>query len=162
MLETSDLARFIESHQVLADILRLDVPTPTVEDAANAVGTSVEQIVKSLLFLVDGRPVVLITCGTGRVDRRPIAARFGVGRKRVKLADADTVLKNTGYPIGAMPPFGNLWDMPVYVAESLAEDEEIAFNAGSHTELIKMAYVDFERLVKPVVIKFSTVNHGVN
>ena len=54
-----------------------------------------------------------------------------------------------------MPPFGNLYGMEVFVAESLAEDEEIAFNAGSHTELIKMAYNDFERLVKPKIERFS-------
>ena len=57
--------------------------------------------------------------------------------------------------VGAMPPFGNLYDMDVYVATSLAEDEEIAFNAGSHTELIRLAYRDFERLVKPKVVAFS-------
>lgn len=57
--------------------------------------------------------------------------------------------------IGAMPPFGNLFGMDVYVAKSLAEDHKIAFNAGSHTELIQMAYRDFERLVQPTVIRFS-------
>ena len=57
--------------------------------------------------------------------------------------------------IGAMPPFGNLYDMDVYVAESLLEDEEIAFNAGSHNELIKLAMNDYARLVKPKVLKFS-------
>ncbi len=54
-----------------------------------------------------------------------------------------------------MPPFGNLYGMDVYVAKSLAEDDEIAFNAGSHTELIRIAYKDFERLVKPKVLEFS-------
>jgi Ala-tRNA(Pro) deacylase len=54
-----------------------------------------------------------------------------------------------------MPPFGNLYDMEVFVAESLAEDDEIAFNAGSHTELIKLKYKDFEDLVKPRKLKFS-------
>lgn len=54
-----------------------------------------------------------------------------------------------------MPPFGNLYGMEVFVSESLAEDEEIAFNAGSHTELVRLAYKDFERLVEPEVMKFS-------
>jgi Ala-tRNA(Pro) deacylase len=54
-----------------------------------------------------------------------------------------------------MPPFGNLYGMPVYVADSLMEDEEIAFNAGSHTELVKLAYRDFERLVQPVMMRFA-------
>ena len=57
--------------------------------------------------------------------------------------------------IGAMPPFGNLYDLDVYVAKTLAEDEEISFNAGTHSELIRMTYKDFERLVKPKVLKFS-------
>ena len=56
--------------------------------------------------------------------------------------------------IGAMPPFGNLYEMQVFVAASLAEDEEIAFNAGSHTELIRLAFEDFRRLVKPKVVEF--------
>ena len=54
-----------------------------------------------------------------------------------------------------MPPFGNLYDLEVYVAEVLTADEEIVFNAGSHTELIRMAYRDFEGLVKPKVLKFA-------
>jgi Ala-tRNA(Pro) deacylase len=56
---------------------------------------------------------------------------------------------------GAMPPFGNLYGLPVFVDESLTNDEEIAFNAGSHNELIRVSYADFERLVKPKVLKFS-------
>ena len=58
--------------------------------------------------------------------------------------------------LGAMPPFGNLYQLPVYVAASLAAEKEIAFNAGSHTEIIKMAYADFENLVKPTVLEFIT------
>ncbi|MGE5806554.1 MAG: aminoacyl-tRNA deacylase, partial [Ignavibacteria bacterium] len=58
---------------------------------------------------------------------------------------------------GAMPPFGNLYNMPVYVSEALTKDEEIVFNAGSHTELIKMNYKDFEKLVQPKVMEFSFV-----
>jgi Ala-tRNA(Pro) deacylase len=58
--------------------------------------------------------------------------------------------------IGAMPPFGNLYGMDVFVADSLAQNKEIAFNAGSHEEIIKLAYVDFERLVRPKVMSFTT------
>jgi Ala-tRNA(Pro) deacylase len=57
--------------------------------------------------------------------------------------------------VGAMPPFGNLYDMPVYVAHTLSEDEEIAFNAGTHTELVRMRFDDFQRLVQPRVVHFS-------
>ena len=60
-----------------------------------------------------------------------------------------------GCEVGAMPPFGNLYDMDVYVSKLLAEDEEIAFNAGSHTELIRLAYQDFERLVRPKAARIA-------
>lgn len=57
--------------------------------------------------------------------------------------------------VGAMPPFGNLYGMEVFVAEALAENEEIAFNAGTHTEVIRMSFADFERLVHPKILRFS-------
>ena len=60
--------------------------------------------------------------------------------------------------VGAMPPFGNLYEMQVFASAALAEDEEIAFNAGSHTELIRVSYDDFERLVQPKVFTHSTTN----
>jgi len=58
--------------------------------------------------------------------------------------------------VGAMPPFGNLYNLPVYVDASLAEDAEIAFNAGSHRELLRLAYGDFAKLVKPRIVKVVT------
>lgn len=57
--------------------------------------------------------------------------------------------------VGAMPPFGNLYGMDVYVAQSIADEAEIAFNSCTHSELIQMKYKDFEKLVNPKVIKFS-------
>ena len=61
---------------------------------------------------------------------------------------------------GAMPPFGNLYVIPVYVDETLMRDTEIAFNAGTHLELIRMSCADFERLAKPIVLEFSTRHLG--
>lgn len=58
--------------------------------------------------------------------------------------------------LGAMPPFGNLYGLPVYLAQSLAEEREIAFNAGTHREVIKMSYADYADLVKPIVLDFVT------
>jgi Ala-tRNA(Pro) deacylase len=60
-----------------------------------------------------------------------------------------------GCELGAEPPFGNLYNLPVYVDISLREDAEIVFNAGTHTETIRMAYADFEAIVKPIVAPLS-------
>jgi Ala-tRNA(Pro) deacylase len=57
--------------------------------------------------------------------------------------------------VGAMPPFGNLYGMDVYMATGLHDDDEIAFNAGNHTEVVRMMFRDFHRLVVPKVIRFS-------
>ena len=78
------------------------------------------------------------------------------GAKKVGISPEDEFRdKFPDCELGAMPPFGNLYDMEVYVAKTLAEDEEIAFNACSHTELIKMKYKDFDKLAKPKILKFS-------
>ena len=79
------------------------------------------------------------------------------GSDEVKFASEDEFKeKFPDCETGAMPPFGNLYGMEVYAAASLADNDEIAFNAGSHTEVIKMAYKDFERLVQPKVVSFTT------
>ena len=78
------------------------------------------------------------------------------GAKKLDLAsEQDFKDKFPDCEIGAMPPFGNLYDMDVFVSETLSQDKEIAFNAGSHTELIQLPYQDFERLVHPKVAKIS-------
>jgi Ala-tRNA(Pro) deacylase len=77
------------------------------------------------------------------------------GAQEVELAK-EYEFKNLfpGCDLGAMPPFGNLFGIPTIVAEELTEDEEVAFNAGSLTEVIRLAYLDFERLVKPRLLPF--------
>ena len=80
----------------------------------------------------------------------------GVTAKNVEVA-SESEFKDL-FPdceVGAMPPFGNLYDMDVYVAEKLTDDEEIAFNSGSHTELVRLSYQDFEKLVSPKVIPLT-------
>jgi len=79
------------------------------------------------------------------------------GSDQVKfVAEEDFKKKFPDCETGAMPPFGNLYGMEVYAAAALGENEQIAFNAGSHTEVIKLAYADFQRLVKPKVVSFTT------
>jgi Ala-tRNA(Pro) deacylase len=79
------------------------------------------------------------------------------GARTVVLANAqDFQDRFPECEVGAMPPFGSLYGLDIWVAARLAEDEEIAFNAGDHTELIRMAYRDFDRLVQPKAGQFSS------
>ena len=78
------------------------------------------------------------------------------GRKEVRLAKEEEFAGlSPDCEVGAMPPFGNLYTLPVYVDKSLTEDETIAFKAGSHTITMSMKYADFERLVRPTVGEFG-------
>jgi Ala-tRNA(Pro) deacylase len=114
-----------------------------------------KELAKTVMVKLDGKMAMAVLPASYRVDFDLLKTVSGANT--VKLAN-EQEFKDI-FPsceVGAMPPFGNLWDMEVYVAQSLAEDEEIAFNAGTHTELIKMKYQDFEKLAKPKVLKFST------
>jgi Ala-tRNA(Pro) deacylase len=114
-----------------------------------------KELAKTVMIRIDGKMAMAVLPASYKVDFELL--KKASRAKTVELA-SEREFKDM-FPecdIGAMPPFGNLYGMEVYVAESLAEDEEIAFNAGSHTELIKLAYKDFDRLVKPKVIKFSS------
>ncbi len=102
-----------------AEIVEFDKTTRTAQDAADAIGCQVAQIVKSLLFSVDGRPVMALVSGANRLDERKLAALCGVGRKKVKRADADTAKTVTGFSIGGVPPFGHNSRLPVYVDQEL-------------------------------------------
>ena len=103
---------------------------------------------------IDGKMAMAVLPASHKVDFDRLKGTLGAGS--VELAsEVEFKDRFSDCDIGAMPPFGNLYGMEVFVAESLAEDKEIAFNAGSHTELIKLSYGDFERLVKPKVVTFS-------
>jgi len=82
--------------------------------------------------------------------------RKETGAKKIELVSEEQFKdKFPDCEIGFMPPFGNLYGMDVYVDKHLTKDKEIAFNAGAHLELFKMSYQDFEKLVKPKVLRFS-------
>jgi Ala-tRNA(Pro) deacylase len=109
---------------------------------------------KTVMIKIDGKMAMAVLPASYQVDFDLLKELFGT--KKVALAtEAEFKYFFPDCEVGAMPPFGNLYDMEVFVAESLAGDREIAFNAGNHTEMIKLSYLDFERLVQPKVFKFS-------
>jgi prolyl-tRNA editing enzyme YbaK/EbsC (Cys-tRNA(Pro) deacylase) len=106
-LTQTDLQTFIDQHGIAATILPMAEHTPTVPDAARVLAVEPEQVIKSLVFLVDDHPILIINNGLARVDRGKVATRFGVGKKRIKFASAEQALAITGYITGSMPPFGH-------------------------------------------------------
>lgn len=139
MLTSADLLSFIAAHQLSAELVSLTVPTETVLEAARALNTSPEQIVKSILLLVDDQPVLAIAGGVAHIDKRKVAAYFGVGRKKVRIADPQAVLEITGYPVGAMPPFGHQRPLPTLVDPGLLEMVEVFAGGGELNALLRLA-----------------------
>jgi Ala-tRNA(Pro) deacylase len=131
-------------------------PSYTAQEIAASAHVPGREMAKTVIVKVDGKMAMAVLPAPAKVDFKLL--KQGLGAKSVELATEQEFADS--FPEcepGAMPPFGNLYDMDVFVAKKLAEDEEIAFNAGSHTELIKLAYRDFEKLVKPKVLVFA---HG--
>ena len=137
-MNSSDLAHFIAQRQIPAELIELEGHTPTVEAAARVMGTRVERIAKSLLFLADGAPVLVIANGTARVDPRRVADHLGLARKRVRFADAETMERLTGYTAGSMPPFGHLAPLKTLVDRRALAEPELYAGGGSVRALLRV------------------------
>jgi Ala-tRNA(Pro) deacylase len=118
---------------------------------------SSRELAKTVIVKLDGDLAMAVLPASYQVDLELLRRATGVSP--AELATEHEFKRH--FPdceTGAMPPFGNLYGIPVYVDETLTEDREIAFNAGSHYELIKMSYADFAHLVKPEVMDFSSAH----
>jgi prolyl-tRNA editing enzyme YbaK/EbsC (Cys-tRNA(Pro) deacylase) len=120
--------------QIMADSTR------TAPEAAAAIGTELGTIIKSLCFMVNGEPVVILASGDKRVDDRKVAAMYGVGRKKVKIADAETTIRETGYAPGGVPPVGHIKELPILIDEMLGRFEIVYGAAGSPYAIFPIPY----------------------
>lgn len=145
ILGPDDLQAYMQLNNIPGDILHLEVPTPTVAAAAQAVGTAPDQIVKSILFLVDRHPVLAVTCGQMIVDQRVLAGLYQVGRKKVKLATPEYVLQKSGYEVGALPPFGHRTPLPTWMDVRVLEQSEVFAGGGAENTLVRLKPDDILR-----------------
>jgi len=123
-------------------------PAFTAQEIAAAAHIPGKQLAKTVIVKIDGELAMVVLPASEHVRMGRLQQMLGA--RHVELADEDEFKHE--FPdceTGAMPPFGNLYGMNVYVSQALREDDEIAFNAGSHSELIRLPYADYERLVHP-------------
>ena len=129
-------------------------PAYTAQEVAASAHVHGKDLAKTVIVKVDGKLAMAVVPASQKVSLDRLCSLAGTNE--VNLAgEQEFKDKFPDCEIGAMPPFGNLYDMDVYASETLSKDKEIAFNAGSHTELIQLPYQDFERLVHPKVAKIS-------
>jgi len=134
------------AHQVIPHALAF-----TATSVAGAAHIRGKEMAKTVVVNLDGHLAMAVVPADRKVDLERL--RQATGSVTAELADEREFSGDfPGCDPGAMPPFGNLYGMPVYVEPHLAADAEIAFNAGTHTELIRMAYKDFERLAHPMLV----------
>src|SRR5437764_14109946 len=127
----------------------------TAQEVAASAHITGKELAKTVIVELDGKMAMAVLPANRKIVLQDL--REVTGSDEVKFASEDEFKKM--FPdceTGAMPPFGNLYGMDVYAAESLTRNDEIAFNAGSHEEIIKLPFRDFERLVQPRVMAFTT------
>jgi Ala-tRNA(Pro) deacylase len=130
-------------------------PAYTAQEVAESAHITGKEMAKTVIVELDGKMAMAVLPANRKIVLQDL--REVTGCDEVKFASEEEFKKR--FPdceTGAMPPFGNLYGMEVYLAESLKGSHEIAFNAGSHTEVMKLAFGDFERLVHPKVTSFTT------
>jgi Ala-tRNA(Pro) deacylase len=147
------LREFLDSHEVKYVSIKHSLAYTAQEIAASA-HIPGKEIAKTVIVKVGDDMAMAVLPASQKISFKRLGEAAGADEVELATENEFKALF-PGCEVGAMPPFGNLYDVDVYVDKSLTEDEEIAFNAGSHTELFRLSYKDFEELVDPTVISFS-------
>ena len=154
-MDSTDLATFIATHTVAAELIHLADHTPTVETAAQALNVSVEQIVKSILFLAEGSPLLVIANGLRRIDYRRLSEYLHLSRRQIKMAEAAQVFEIAGYPIGAMPPFGHQTRLRTLIDHHVFDQPEIFAGGGAINALLRITPAEIARVTGGVKVEIT-------
>ncbi|HSB12584.1 MAG TPA: YbaK/EbsC family protein [Blastocatellia bacterium] len=152
MSVAAKLKECLDSNRVAYDVLT-HPQVYTAQDVASAAHVPGKELAKSVVLKADDRYVLAVLPAPLKVDTDRLREELRATEVRI-AHEFEFAAMFPGCELGAMPPFGNLYGVDVFVDRSLSCDEEIVFNAGSHVEAIRMKYKDFERLVHPTVGDF--------
>ncbi len=148
------LMEYLDSHHIKYDVVNHPLAY-TAQGVAAAAHVPGKDVAKAVMVKIDGKLAMAVLPAPRRLDLQEFKKE--VGTERVELANEQEFADV--FPDcqpGAEPPFGNLYGLDTIVADKLQEDEQISFNAGSHTEIVRLAYRDFEELVHPKVAHIAT------
>ncbi|MCA9837728.1 MAG: YbaK/EbsC family protein [Trueperaceae bacterium] len=146
MLDDKTLVAFISQEGINASLVYPGVPTPTVPEAARALGVAGEQIIKSLVFLADAVPLLVIAAGESRIDYKALAEALELSRRKIKFASSDLALDITGFEVGAMPPFGHKEKLPTLLDDHSLRHEELFAGGGTKSALLRISLKELERV----------------
>ena len=147
-----DLQVYLTAHNIPAEIVHLAAETPTVSAAAAALGVPTDQIVKTLLFFINGQPYAVIANGQCRIDPRKLAARFGTNRKKVRLTEGAAVIELTGYAPGTVPPLGHRQPLPALMDHGVLDHEVVYAGGGGIAAMLRIRSADLLRLTNAELV----------
>ena len=151
-MPTTRLKEFLDSHHVKYATLS-HLPAYTAGETAEEAHIPGRELAKTVMVKLDGELAMAVLPATHTIDFDKL--KKATGAKTAELAkECEFRDRFPDCEVGAMPPFGNLYGMEVYVEEALSWDEIIGFNAGTHSEIVKLAYTDYEALVHPKAVHF--------
>lgn len=154
-MNSVDLAKFIADNEIDAEIIHLEEATLTVADAAEVMGVQPAQIIKTVLFLADGEPVLVIASGLARIAWKRLADYLGVSRRRLKTGNAEQVQTITGYVVGAVPPFGHREKLRTIVEQSVYEQTVMYGGGGEIDALMRVETAVLRQIVGEETGDFS-------
>jgi len=128
-------------------------PVATSADAAKIRGTKMEEGVKAIVLFADTKPIMVAVAGDMKIDIKALKKQFGF--RDVRMGTPGEVQTVTSVPIGAVPPFGKLFGIPLYVDIGVRQHASIVFNAGLHTKSLRVSESDYEKVDTPIIGAFS-------
>jgi len=147
------LREFLDRHEVKYFVVSHS-PAYTAQEIAASAHVPGKELAKTVMVTIDGNLAMAVLPASHHIDFQQLRQLSGE-QDVVLAAESEFADIFPDCETGAMPPFGNLYGMAVYVSEELEADDDIAFNAGAHTELLRLSYESYKKLVKPVVGKLS-------
>lgn len=149
-MPAKSIKQYLDNHHI--KYISIDhAPCYTAQEIAATAHVSGKQLAKTVIVKVGSQLAMVVLPATDHINFSELKELTGASE--VDLArESEFKSKFPECEVGAMPPFGSLYGMPVFISSHLMDQDQIAFNGGSHSELIKMSYHDFETLVKPKVI----------
>ena len=155
-LTTDHVQAALDSFNLGIKIRLFENSTATSQQAADNIGCELGQIAKSLAFIIDGQPIVVIASGDQRVDDKKLAALYNVGRKKVRSATPEQCVEIYGYAPGGVAPLGyRTPGLPVYLDESGGELERICLNAGGRGQIVELGTLELVELVGAQLVDLS-------
>lgn len=133
-----NLQHFIDTNGIEATILTMNESTPTVMDAARVLDVRADQVIKSLIFIANGNPILVINNGTARVDPRKLAENLAISRNRIRMASPEKALSISGYVVGSMPPFGHKEPLKTLVDKAVANMDTIFAGGGGINAMMRI------------------------